>query len=290
MAAICHIEKTANNYTHESFEMKTLDHDDHSFCGIMFDINMDAKDFPIDSFQIEEISIRGGLGHITVWSTEQSWKGKHNRRTKWKMLYNEFHNPSFRTLQSLKFKEPLLVSVGESVGLYIHSAAMNDDSIVYDNQRRVGGYHDDFITISPGIAHLDCNPFGESAPWGGSAWRQGRSFVGSISYGVRYLLWTPEVSLRFPSQFRYACTAFCNVHAFAWKGLPLDIIMYILNMCPPSWFDCPGAFNAKKAQKQREMAESPGLLYASITGNTNWEQASENLVVIRYFKRCCTIL
>ena len=289
MAASSHLERIANSYTHESFEMTTLDHDDHSFCGIMFDVRVDGKDMPVDCFQIEEVSVRGGLGKITVWVTDQSWKGKHNRRTKWKLLYDEFHTPSYRNLQSLKFREPLKLSPGESVGLYIHSAALNDDSIVYDNQRRVAVYDDEYITISPGIAHLDCNAFGENAPWGGSAWRQGRTFVGRISYGVRYQLWTRDVTQRFPSQFRYASSAFCNVHAFAWKGLPLDIIEYILNMCPPSWFDCPGALSLKKS-RQRDLSDQPGLLFSSITGNENWVQTADNSVVIRYFKRCCNIL
>ena len=291
MAAISHIEETSLNYTHESFEMSTLDHDDHAFCGIMFDVTVDSKDMPVDCFQIEEISVRGGLGQMTVWSTEQSWKGKHNRAMKWRLLYDEFHAASYQTLQSLKFKEPLLLKPSESVGLYIHSGALNDESIVYDNQRRESGHHDKFITILPGIAHLDCNPFGENAPWGGSAWRQGRSFVGRISYGVRYLLWTPKVTSQFPSQFRFASSAFCNVHAFAWKGLPLDIIKYILNMCPPSWFDCPGALKLKK-KKMRDSTGQPGLLYSTTTTGSrseNWEEAGESLMDIKYFQRCCSI-
>lgn len=291
MASIAHIEQTALNYTHEAFEMTTSDHDDHAFCGIMFDVSFDAKDMPVDCFQIEDIAVRGGLGQITVWSTEQSWKGKHNRTSKWKLLYDEYHDASYRTLKTLKFKVPLQLKSSESIGLYVHSAALNDESIVYDNQRREAGYNDDFITISPGIAHLDCNPFGENAPWGGSAWRQGRSFVGRVSYGVRYQLWTPLVSFRFPSQFRYASTAFCNVHAFAWKGLPLDIIKYILNMCPPSWFDCAAAFKLKK--KRHSRSSEPALLHSVVRGGTrggeNWEEASESLVVMSYFKRCCTI-
>ena len=85
------------------------------------------------------------------------------------MLYNEFYNPSNRNLHSLKFQELLQLIPGESVGLYIHSATLNDDSIVYDNQRRVANY-DEFIIISPGIAHL-------ALPV-----RKGRIFVGHISY------------------------------------------------------------------------------------------------------------
>mmetsp|Transcript_22735 Transcript_22735/g.21961 ORF Transcript_22735/g.21961 Transcript_22735/m.21961 type:complete len:285 (-) Transcript_22735:72-926(-) len=284
MASLCHVEKTAKNFVHESFEMNTLDNDDHTFCGIMFDINVTADDMPVDSFQIDNVSVRGGLGHITVWTTQYSWKGKHNRMSKWRLLYNKFHDPSHRSLQTLHFKEPLTMIPGESVGLYIHSAAQNDDSIVYDNQRREISNQDNFVTISKGIAHLDCNAFGENAPWGGSAWRQNRSFVGKISYGVKYQLWSPKVMSSFPSQFRLASSAFCNVHAFSWKGLPLDIIEYILNFCPPSWFDCPSALNLKKKKMNNE--NIPGVLFSSITGSTE----AETLVVLRYFRTCCNIL
>jgi hypothetical protein len=289
MASISHIEKVANNYTHESFEMSTLDHDDHSFSGIMFDICVTSKDMPVDCYQLEEVSVRGGLGQITIWMTEQSWKGKHNRKSKWKLLYKKFHEASYQTLQALKLDEPLILKHGESFGLYIHSEAQNDDSIVYDNQRRETTYEDDLITIFPGIAHLDCNAFGESAPWGGSAWRQGRSFVGRISYGVRYQLWTPEVTHRFPLQFRQASSAFCNVHAFAWKGLPLDIIKYILNMCSPSWFDCPAAMVEKNKRRLKD-TEQAGTLYSSIIGNRSWDEAAEKLATNQYFRRCCVIL
>ena len=285
MASISHIQQISDSYIHESFEMVTEDHDDHSFCGIMFDVSVNSKDLPVLSFQIEGISVRGGFGHMSIWMTENSWKGKHNRKTKWKMIYEKFHEPSQRQLQSLVLNDPVVMKDGESIGLYIHSRAQNDDSIVYDNQRGHADSHDDLITVSSGMAHLDFNPFGENAPWGGSAWRLGRSFVGRISYGVRYQLWTPEVSLLFPSQFRLASSAFCHVHAFSWKGLPLDIIKYVLNMCPPSWFDCPAAMNLKN----RKIADQSKYFISPFHALANWEDSPGSSSAVKYVRRCCTI-
>ena len=54
--------------------------------------------------------------------------------------------------------------------------------------------HDDmFLQISSGAAHLAKTPFSNRGPWG-SAWRDNRTFVGSLSYGVRYLLWQPDAT------------------------------------------------------------------------------------------------
>jgi hypothetical protein len=46
------------------------------------------------------------------------------------------------------------------------------------------------------MAHLNPEPFLGQSPWGGgwgNGWRNNREFVGRLSYGVKWLLWTPEM-------------------------------------------------------------------------------------------------
>ena len=44
----------ANYTTHESFEAEMLDHEDHTFCGIMFDLSCESQ-LPVDYIEISEI-------------------------------------------------------------------------------------------------------------------------------------------------------------------------------------------------------------------------------------------
>ena len=43
------------------------------------------------------------------------------------------HEPSFREFVTLPFLEPLVLKPGESCGLYVHSSAMGDEAIAYDD-------------------------------------------------------------------------------------------------------------------------------------------------------------
>ena len=47
----------------------TRDHEDHTFCGVMFDVAC-VTALPAEYIEIETISVRGDLGPMTVWRTE----------------------------------------------------------------------------------------------------------------------------------------------------------------------------------------------------------------------------
>ena len=291
MAAVSYYEKTSKEFTHESITAETSDYEDHSFCGVMFNLTVSAGDLPVDCFQIEEIWVRGGLGDMKIFVSKGSYKNKHNRSSEWNLIYNSFHGPSFRTLEKLKLPVPLKVNTDETIGLYIHSSARNDESVVYDNQRGFGDVtlKDKFISVSTAFAHLDCVPFGDHAPWGGSAWRQRRSFVGRITYGVRYQLWNPTNHHRFPLDFRNACRALYRAHVFSWNGLPCDIIQYILNMCPHSWFDYERTTTTSGSL--RTMIMNPSALITAITAATTTSTSIEDprYVIVKCLRkfRCC---
>ena len=56
----------------EAFAVDTADHEDHTFCGIMFSIVF-KDEIPLESMEVEALSVRGHLGPITVWVTRGHW-------------------------------------------------------------------------------------------------------------------------------------------------------------------------------------------------------------------------
>mmetsp|Transcript_60054 Transcript_60054/g.147619 ORF Transcript_60054/g.147619 Transcript_60054/m.147619 type:complete len:500 (-) Transcript_60054:5753-7252(-) len=65
MAALTRPEN-ATYTVQENVTIDTADHEDHTFCGIMFPIK--AKDLlPIDHLVIKSVAVRGTLGPVTVW-------------------------------------------------------------------------------------------------------------------------------------------------------------------------------------------------------------------------------
>jgi len=236
MAAI-QLEHTAHYVKHESFQVETADNEDHTFCGIMFDLEVKTHR-PVDFIELESLWVRGHLGPMTVWAVRGGHAGRHEDQSQWTRIYEEEHRASPGQLVELKFQVPLCCRPGEVYGLYVHSRRDDDLAIVYDNMRHTTTHEDTFIRILPGYAHLSPVPFSswEGAWWG--CWRERRCFVGKAKFGVRYLLWTPEpvVHQRFPDKFRSAASVLFQVHALSWKGLPAVIVLYILNMCPWDWF------------------------------------------------------
>ena len=324
----------------------------------MFDLSCkNAADLPVDSFQVDSLAVRGGLGMLRVFWTKDTFRGTHAKPREWTLIYERHHRPSWNELVPLVLPEPLVVPVGASVGLYVHSSESNDESIVYDNQRGHNGHSDAFITILPGydimclagsflgflahsslpapqprtvtrrMAHLGFTPFANNAPWGGGGWRDRRQFVGRVGYSVRYKLWSPKICQHFPAEFRRSAVAFVNVHIFSWKGLPMDVVVYILNMLHPGcacispqcvllvapaaspsahlplfplpfrppccrWFSSDPIQSLKRAPSTRPAlmtALSPAAsLLTALTSTTTSAEGQEQLVVVNVFRRWCS--
>eukprot|EP00555_Chaetoceros_dichaeta_P007223 CAMPEP_0198265924 /NCGR_PEP_ID=MMETSP1447-20131203/25571_1 /TAXON_ID=420782 /ORGANISM="Chaetoceros dichaeta, Strain CCMP1751" /LENGTH=436 /DNA_ID=CAMNT_0043955703 /DNA_START=19 /DNA_END=1329 /DNA_ORIENTATION=+ len=224
---------------HERVTINTTDREEHSFCGIMFPIK--CKDIlPINQVVINSISVRGGLGPITVWVTNDettvigtaaSIAHRHPTNAKkrssrssvfaptaemrnqtgkislkpehWTQIYSNTHNPSFgKNFTPLDItSNPIILKPNQVRGVYIHSTLDSDEAIVYDNQQKEKTHDDTFLTVLPGRAHVSSTPFRSS--WGyGGAWRNHREFVGKISYGVVYKLWNPIEYRNFGGKFR----------------------------------------------------------------------------------------
>jgi len=240
--AVLQRPKVANHVVHESFTVDTRDHEDHTFCGVMFDVRCRAAGTdggaPLEFLDVNGISVRGLLGPLTVWSTAESYKGKEHMQDAWELVYEREHEPSRSEYEKLEFTKAVRLAPGQTCGLYVHSKLPGDNALVYDNKRSAMTYEDEVFQVFPGLAHLSNRPFGRRGMWG-FPWRDNREFVGRIHYGVGYTLWNPEVHQQFPVEFRNAvkeCLLCARRPESPLHSMQDDVIFYIVNMCKYDWF------------------------------------------------------
>ncbi|CAJ1330899.1 unnamed protein product [Effrenium voratum] len=235
--------KVANHTLHETFTADTRDHEDHTFCGVMFDVQCKGPEeggVPVECLVITCLAVRGDLGPLTVWTTPDSYRKKEHEAHEWDCIYEAEHPPSNENYQALELRSEIRLQPGESCGLYVHSKLPGDDALVYDNQRSHVSHEANMLanlaitaltsvlgrmmfsrycqarrTSAIGLSEgMGCGlaevwlhiPFFDPLPRWGFPWRDRREFVGRISYGVNYRLWNPvlDVHLRFPRSFRQA--------------------------------------------------------------------------------------
>jgi len=195
----------------EEAVVTTPDNSDHSFSGIMFSVDA-SSNLPLHHLEINAIAVRGELGPVTVWVINSS-AGPLGRREKrgdkalWTQLHKSVQSPSSNALVSLELSPPIVLMPGESRDVYVHSGLQGDTGIVYDNQRGPVTFEDRCIRILPGAAHLSSTPFSMEAPFWGTPWREGRSFVGRVGYSALWNKWSPAKHLSFPEPFQGAALA-----------------------------------------------------------------------------------
>ena len=166
------LQVNADYVAHEAYTVDTRDHEDHTFCGIMFDVI--SKDIlPVESIEITHVWVRGALGPMTVWVTEGGHGDRFDAKAHWIKVYEGTQKPSRHELVPLKLTQVLTLAPDTRIGLYIHSQRQDDQAIVYDNQRRQLSHQDRFLQITSGVAHISPRPF-DSRGWWGWAWRPNR--------------------------------------------------------------------------------------------------------------------
>jgi hypothetical protein len=253
--AIAQLQTVPHHLVEGKLVANTKDNEDHTFSGIMFEV--EAKDdLPIKFLEIQSVSVRGELGMVSVYVdmkcvirnyTISIRRGRASPSSEdWERRFGpKLMEESFNKLVEIPLSPPIRIAPGQSFGIYIHSELPNDTAIVYDNLRSGTGvtYDDSFIKIHPGIAHTSNVAFAQTNVWGGNAWRPSREFVGSVRYGIKFLMWTPVVHERFSDEFRTGVfTLICSQNVLGkQKGvnlgkLPIEVVMKIVNMLPHDWF------------------------------------------------------
>lgn len=234
------LQRSADYEVHESYEVDTMDHNDHAFAGIMFDVEVKVN-IPV-TVVIHSVSVRGTLGHLTVWYCKGGHEGKELLKDQWTKVFEGNKEPSEFNYSRIDLTTPIRVEHGEKIGLYVHSSEENDSSIVYDDMRQEVSHRDKFITVKSGCAHISNRPFSRQAMgWDHWPWRPHREFVGHIGYGVRYKLWRPlkEVANSFPANFRKGVFTLlmCSYRSDSiLSTLPPGVVFYMINMCGWDWF------------------------------------------------------
>jgi len=183
----------------------------------------------------------------------------------WEKVYDQTLPESPNILVALKLTKQVQIMRGEKQSFYVHSglegAHHRFHGIVYDRRERSRKRIDDQrIKIYSGRAHLYHVPFANINPWGqpnGVGWRENREFVGSVSYGIRYMRWTRNSDLHFPTHFRAAAStmqSLCMDPKSRLKLLPKEVIHYIMNLC--KWDDW-GTEMEVRERKESEDEEEP---------------------------------
>jgi len=190
---------------------------------------------PVSKVFVQSVAVRGGMGPMTVWKS-QSEAPFSLEQEHWKLIHRATHSPSHKSCTELKFDQPLELLPGSATALYIHSAAPGDEAIVYDDFE--ASHRQPTLVIGPSKAHLSPTPFDQVPIWGaGIAWRDRRSFVGQIRYGVVYQLY--RAGLQFGPRFEQAADTFRSVLTTGDAPkcrLPPECVDYILHLCPWHWF------------------------------------------------------
>ena len=97
--------------------------------GIMFPVK--GKDtLPIDHVIINSVAVRGALGPLTVWVTNDEHLGGEISMAKkhWRKIYERTHDPSFVGYKELDLSsDPVVLKPGHVRGIYIHSTRRGDE-------------------------------------------------------------------------------------------------------------------------------------------------------------------
>ena len=211
----------------------------------------------IQKIDIQSVSVRGKLGHMTVWVSNDTA----SRASiivpldpcYWTKLYDETHASSQDDLVPLLFNSPIQLLPGQTRLIYIHSSLFSGEGIVCGNSS--DACKDSLLSTLSGKAHdTFTGPFG-IMPHRVRAisWTNKRYFFGEMDYTAVHWLWSPSTRQLFGSQFQAMVTTLILCHHQEFnksknlcKGerlhftnllstLPDDIIMYILSMCSWDW-------------------------------------------------------
>ena len=109
---VLQLAEAADELVHEHFVCDTRDHEDHTFCGVMFDVRCECE-LPLEHLELHSVSVRGDLGLLTVWHTADSFRGKEQRKSEWTCVYEGQHASSRDALVELGLSSAIRLESGE---------------------------------------------------------------------------------------------------------------------------------------------------------------------------------
>jgi hypothetical protein len=251
------LPKVSERLVEASVTADTPSYEDHTFSGITFDLEA-RRLVPLEFVEIHSVGVRGYLGRVSVYVTEQSFLNKFTDASKWTRVFGPKDvPPSMNVLVDLPLSMPIRLAPGMKIGVYVHSEMPGDMALVYDNRRHPITHEDQIIRIFPGFAHTSNRPFSAHGQWGG-AWRPDREFVGRLRYGVRRLLWVPRHHHAFPRGFRRTVVTLllCHKRPGPMSRLEKMVVFNIINFLPWDW--SPHA--AQQVEEDEEDAETRALV------------------------------
>jgi hypothetical protein len=266
----------------------------------MFPIRAKAV-VPVQHIVLKSIAVRGQLGPLTVWITNEDEQVDEQGRFRtrltprhWTQIYAQKHAPSQSRYQTLELAQPVLLYPGQVRGIYIHSTRGGDDAIVYDDSdpriaQHVPRYQDQFLSVHSGKAHLSPTAFGQMPIWGwGNAWRDRREFVGQIHYGAVYQLWNPQIHQQFGPSFRNATRSLLALQrrdGCVMSSLPDECIYYILNMCRWDWFSDSADVLKHEKRRRKQRAAASQNASAEDDGGPGLDEAHAMVARLREYQR-----
>lgn len=229
--------------------LTTEDHEDHSFYGIMFDLEVKTG-VPISALCVDSISVRGDLGDITVFHAPKPHNDIYSEAGEWSKITTVSLAPSLHFPSEIKFPHAISLRPGSRTSFFVFSSNRSN-GIVYDEERNPVTFENSLLKIYSGLATTSNMLFcALEEPWW--PWRPHREFVGKLGYSATFASFRPitQVARKFSKEFLNCAKTFVMAMKKK-KALDVDMIYSVLNMISFDWFHSnpKELFNLNAAQR-----------------------------------------
>eukprot|EP00659_Diplonema_papillatum_P011876 gene11876-18310_t len=103
------LQETADYTVTETFMADIRQNEDHTFCGVVFDVECKEKSPPLKYLVIQAVRVRGELGPLSVYISRGGYGERVLTAAEWTKVYSGKHDPSPDVLIPLEFKEPVVL-------------------------------------------------------------------------------------------------------------------------------------------------------------------------------------
>jgi len=212
----------------------------HSYNGVLFDVKNQSK---LSRVKLLGVTVGGELGDMTVWSCGSDWSPRRIVAEEWTLIAKGNFPSSTKKPTEISFSEGVELAAGARVGMYIHSARLDDRGLYYQSFRKPNEVicEDENIVLVAGLGHTSPVPFDSTEGW----FRGPRGLAGSIRYLEIPAVWSVERNRDFPAEYRQAVRTLLVCHAVGnQRGrksklpvIPTELLFHILEFADYRWFN-----------------------------------------------------